>query len=180
MGIYVNFLRGVNMAGHCKIKMTSLLSLYKKLGYKDAVTYIQSGNVIFSSSDDIDKIAGKIESAILKEFGHTVPVMVRSLWEIEKIYRANPFLAIKEFNPSKSAVIFLYNEPDKTGISKVANVNYPPDMFEISGKEIFIYCPNGFGRTKLYTNFFEDKMKVTGTARNWKTLCSVRETALTF
>jgi uncharacterized protein (DUF1697 family) len=180
MGVYITFLRGVNMAGHSKIKMTSLQSLYKKLGYKDAVTYIQSGNVVFSSSENEDIIAGRIEKGILEEFGHNVPVMIRELKEIENIIQSNPFLGIKDFDPSRSAVIFLYSKPDKVQISKMEGINYPPDRYEISGREIFIYCPNGFGRTKLYTNFFEDKMKVTGTARNWKTIYAVREIALTY
>ena len=58
-------------------------------------------------------------------------------------------------------------------IQKVADVDYPPDKFKIIGNEIYTFCPNGFGKTKLYTNFFENKMKVTGTARNWKTITTL-------
>jgi len=168
------------MAGHCIIKMTDLSSLYRKLGYKDAVTYIQSGNVVFSSTESAEMIAGKIEREILKEFGHTVPVMVRTIGEIENIPGLNPFRSEKDYDPAKSSVIFLNSEPDKMQISKVADVNYPPDRFKIIGKEIFIYCPNGFGKTKLYTNFFEARMKVTGTARNWKTIAAITEIASGF
>jgi len=174
MSVKVTFLRGVNMAGNCTIKMADLLSLYRKLGYKDAVTYIQSGNVVFSSSESADSIAEKIENAILKKFSYTVPVMVRTDDELEKIYQMNPFLSEMDFDPGKCAAIFLYNDPDPGQLLKVADVNYPPDKFKIIGKEIFTYCPNGFGRTKLYTNFFENRMKVTGTARNWKTVTAIK------
>ncbi len=58
-------------------------------------------------------------------------------------------------------------------ILKVQDVDFPPDRFKIIGEEIHIYCPNGFGKTKLYTNFFEKKMGVTGTARNWKTVTTL-------
>jgi uncharacterized protein (DUF1697 family) len=180
MSVFITFLRGVNMAGHCTIKMTDLLSLYKKLGYQDAITYIQSGNVVFSSPDSAETIAGRIEKAILKEFGHTVPAMVRTIGEVEKITVKNPFLSEKDYDPAKSAVIFLYDEPDQGQLAKVADIDYPPDKFKIIGKEIFIYCPNGFGKTKLYTNFFENKMKVTGTARNWKTIGAITEIASGF
>jgi uncharacterized protein (DUF1697 family) len=71
------------------------------------------------------------------------------------------------------AVIFLHETPSEIQIEKVSNINYPPDKFQIIGSEIFIYCPNGFGKTKLYTNFFEKKMGVTGTARNWKTITTI-------
>jgi uncharacterized protein (DUF1697 family) len=175
MSVFVTFLRGVNMAGHCTIKMADLISLYKKLGFKDAVTYIQSGNVIFTSADNEETIASGIENAILKKFGYTVPVMVRTADEIQKINQLNPYIHDKDFDPAKSAVIFLYGEPDRDQLLKVADVNYPPDRFKVTGKEIFIYCPNGFGRTKLYTNFFENRMKVTGTARNWKTVTAIME-----
>jgi uncharacterized protein (DUF1697 family) len=75
------------------------------------------------------------------------------------------------------AVLFLHDEPSETQVQKVADINYPPDKFKIIGKEIFIYCPNGFGRTKLYTNFFEKKMGVIGTARNWKTITAILDIA---
>jgi uncharacterized protein (DUF1697 family) len=168
------------MAGHSTIKMADLLLLYKKIGYKDAVTYIQSGNVVFTLSDNEENIASKIEDAIRKKFGYEVTVIVRTAGEIEKINHLNPFLPEKDFDPAKSSVILLSEKPDKDQLSKVADVNYPPDRFKIIGKEIFIYCPNGFGRTKLYTNFFEDKMKVKGTARNWKTISAITGIALNF
>ena len=180
MSVFATFLRGVNMAGHCKIKMTDLSKLYRKLGYKNAVTYIQSGNVVLSSQESAEMIASKIEKGIMDEFGYTVPVMIRSVGEFEKIYRLNPFISENDFDPAKSSVIFLNSEPDQIQISKMAGVDYPPDRFFIIGKEIFIYCPNGFGRTKLYTNFFEARMKVTGTARNWKTVEAINEMILNF
>ena len=180
MSVKVTFLRGVNMAGHCTIKMADLLSLYKKLGFKDAVNYIQSGNVVFTSDYDVEKIASDIENAILKKFNYNVPVMVRTAEAIQKIKHLNPYLQDKDFEPAKSSVIFLLNEPDNDQLARVADINYPPDSFKIIGREIFIYCPNGFGRTKLYTNFFENKMKVTGTARNWKTMTAIAEIASDF
>jgi len=75
------------------------------------------------------------------------------------------------------AVVFLELKPSEEQILKVAGIDYPPDKFRIIGSEIYIYCPNGFGKTKLYTNFFEAKMKVTGTARNWTTVNKLLEMA---
>lgn len=163
------------MTGHNSIKMTDLALLYKDLGFSNAETYIQSGNVIFSyvgegSPSDISQI---IERAILEKFNYTVPVMVRSVKEIKELLSCNPFINEEKFDPSKMAVIFLNEEASDIQIQKVINVDYPPDRFEIIGKEIFIFCPNGFARTKLYTNFFEKKMGVKGTARNWKTITTI-------
>ena len=160
------------MAGHNSIKMTDLKALYKDLGFNDAETFIQSGNVIFSYSSDISvrDISLRIEAAIHQKYNYNVPVMIRTIAEMRKLISANPFLDEENFDPSKMAVVFLYENPSEAQLQKVKDVDYPPDKFRIIGSEIFIYCPNGFGRTRLYTNFFENKMKVKGTGRNWKTI----------
>lgn len=167
------------MAGHNKIQMTELSALYWKMGFKDVRTYIQSGNVIFSLDikTELQTVASEIESAILKKFNDAIPVLIRTTSEIKKVISANPFSNENNFDPARLAVIFLYEIPSEEKVDKVKNIDYPPDKFKIIGKEIFIYCPNGFGKTKLYTNFFENKMKVTGTARNWKTIKSILEIA---
>lgn len=167
------------MTGHNSLKMNDLSTLFKDLGYTDAVTYIQSGNVIFSKVDDLitSEIAFKIEKAIFERFNYNVPVMIRTTEEMKNFMSVNPFLAVENFEPSKMAVIFLYEDATEEQIQKVITIDYPPDKFKISGREIFIYCPNGFGRTKLYTNFFEKKMGATGTARNWKTITTILQIA---
>jgi uncharacterized protein (DUF1697 family) len=180
MQILISLLRGVNMAGHNKIKMTDLEALFEKLGFTDVETYIQSGNVIFNDLEDIPplEISAKIEEAILKKFEFNIPVLIRTAEDLKKVIRSNPFSVERNFNPEKLAVIFLYEMPLQTQIEKVSNVDYPPDKFYISGKEIFIYCPNGFGKTKLYTNFFENRMKVIGTGRNWKSVNTLYDLAI--
>lgn len=175
MSQYISFLRGVNMTGHNSIKMTDLSALYKDLGFSDAITYIQSGNVIFSRLDAerVSDIELKIEKAIKERFSHNVPVMIRKADELRNLISINPYLVEENFEPSKMAVIFLHEKVTNEQIQKVISIDYPPDKYKIIGCEIFIYCPNGFGRTKLYTNFFEKKMGVTGTARNWKTITTM-------
>jgi uncharacterized protein (DUF1697 family) len=103
--------------------------------------------------------------------------LIRTVEEMRKLISANPFIAQENFESSKMAVMLLYEKTTKAQIQKVIDIDYPPDKFKIIGKEIFIYCPNGFGRTKLYTNFFEKKMGVTGTARNWKTITTILQIA---
>jgi uncharacterized protein (DUF1697 family) len=175
MQTYISFLRGVNMTGHNSIKMTDLAALFVKLGLMDAETYIQSGNVIFSDTGGIstNALSITIEKAILESFSYDIPVMIRTNKELHDLFSSNPFLEESNFDPAKMAVIFLHDTPSDSQIQKVANIDYPPDKFRIIGKDIFIYCPNGFGRTKIYTNFFERKMGVTGTGRNWKTITTI-------
>jgi uncharacterized protein (DUF1697 family) len=179
MHTYISFLRGVNMTGHNVIKMTELALLYNSLGFIDAKTYIQSGNVIFSTAECLSEhaISEKIEKSIMAKFSYDIPVMIRSVHDLRTILAVNPFLDENNFDPSKMAVMFLHEKAVEEQIRKVENIDYPPDKFSIIGREIYVYCPNGFGRTKLYTNFFENKMGVTGTARNWKTVSTLFQTA---
>jgi uncharacterized protein (DUF1697 family) len=176
---YISFLRGVNMTGHNSIKMTDLTALYVKLGFKDAKTYIQSGNVVFGYDADltVTELSLTIEKTILDKFNYNIPVMTRSVDQLQDLFSVNPFLEEKEFNPAKMAVIFLHEKPSKDQILKIAGVDYPPDKFKIIGSDIHIFCPNGFGKTKIYTNFFEKRMGVIGTARNWKTITTLLDIA---
>jgi uncharacterized protein (DUF1697 family) len=179
MNIYISFLRGVNMTGHNSVKMTDLAALYRDLAFHLPETYIQSGNVVFGCDRAVRpvEIALEIEAAIRKSFGYEVPVMIRSIPEMRSILSLNPFLQEVNFDPVKTAVIFLHENLSDAQIQKVAGVDYPPDKFKIIGQEIYTFCPNGFGKTKLYTNFFENKMKVKGTARNWKTITTLLDLA---
>jgi uncharacterized protein (DUF1697 family) len=167
------------MTGHNSIKMADLSALYISIGLKDAETYIQSGNVIFSDPGDrhMSVIVADIEQAILERYNYIIPVMIRTNQELIDLFSLNPFLGETNFDPAKMAVLFLHEKPSESQIQKVADIDYPPDKFKVIGREIFVYCPNGFGRTKLYTNFFEKKMGVIGTGRNWKTIITILKIA---
>jgi len=178
MDTYITLLRSVNMTGHNVIKMTSLANLLRKIGYADVETYIQSGNIVLTcNNSNRDNVSSMIRNAILAEFNLDIAVITCTSDDMTKIISANPFLEEPGFDPSKMAVLFLDLKPTYAQIQKVSGINYPPDKFHINGSEIYVYCPNGFGKTKLYTNFFEAKMKVTGTARNWRTVNKLQEMA---
>jgi uncharacterized protein (DUF1697 family) len=178
MEIYITMLRGINMTGHNTIKMTGLAGLFRQIGYTDAETYIQSGNIVFTClNGNIDDVSSGIRKAILSEFNLNIAVITRTSDEMEKIISTNPFQEETGFDPSRMAVLFLEHKPSEEQIRKIAGIDYPPDKFHINGSEIYLYCPNGFGKTKIYTNFFEAKMKVTGTARNWRTVNKLMEMA---
>jgi uncharacterized protein (DUF1697 family) len=179
MKTYISFLRGINMTGHNIIQMADLKVLYQMLGFEDVETYIQSGNVIFRSSKNIEKsdISLMIEEAITLKYNYRVPVMIKTVAELHSLLSVNPFLNEESFDPAKMAVIFVREELSRQRIEKVSNLDYPPDKFRIVGNEIFIWCPNGFGRSKIYTGFFEKKMGINGTGRNWKTITTLLDIA---
>lgn len=175
---YIALLRGINVSGHNKIKMTELKKLFIDLGYHDVLTYIQSGNVIFKSNiKESILIEDTIISAISRHFGYAIKVMVLNKNELTTIFDSNPFL---DKNPtmdiSKLYVAILNESPDLTGIPSIEIVvASTDDEFQIIGNAIYLYCPNGYGNTKLNNNLFEKKLHVSATVRNWKTISKLVE-----
>ncbi len=171
METYIVMLRGINIGGHNMIKMTRLEEIFAEMNFKNIRTYIQSGNVIFESKKtDQKKLAKQIESEIMKSTGLQVSVIIRNRSEIKHVLENNPFLTNRNEDINRLFVTFLDMEPNPDDIKKAQEGNYDSDEFEVSGKEIYGFCPNGYGKTKLNTNFFEKKFKTTATARNWKTV----------
>ena len=171
MGIYICILRGINVSGHKLIKMDALKKLFEELKFQNVRTYIQSGNVVFESKKvDTKSLENKIEKQILKTFGFEVPVLVKEKDEFKKVIDHNPFLTKRNEDDSKLHVTFLSSEPDTANISKLSDIKFNNDEFVISEKSIYLFCPDGYGNTKLSNNFFENKLKVSATTRNWKTI----------
>jgi uncharacterized protein (DUF1697 family) len=175
MQTYISILRGINVSGQKKMLMTDLAKLYEDLGFKEIVTYIQSGNVIFKMDKKFTnvKLAKLIEDKITVTYNFQVPVIIRTLKELQHIVAVNPF--IKE-DIDSLYVTFLSNSPSAINLEKLDNVSFLPDRFEILDKEIFLSV-SSYGNTKLSNNFFENKLKVTATTRNWKTVIKLLELA---
>ncbi len=170
MQTYISILRGINVSGQKLLKMDALKAMYENLKFKNVKTYIQSGNVIFQFSEKNNQELEKlIEKTILKTFAFEVPIMVKGINEIENVLNHNPFVNKRKEDITKLHVTFLSEEPEQTLINKLKEGQYNSDEFIIVGKTVYLFCPNGYGNTKLNTNFFENKLKVKATTRNWKT-----------
>jgi uncharacterized protein (DUF1697 family) len=153
------------------IKMDALKKMYSDLGFVNIYTYIQSGNVVFQfKKSSSAKLENTIKDAISNEFGFDVPVLVKDTDEMQIVLKNNPFLKKKDVDLTKLHVTLLSQLPGQTDLSKLKEYSFFPDEFIISEKTIYLYCPNGYGNTKLNNNFFENKLKVTATTRNWKTV----------
>ena len=177
---FISILRGINVGGQKKILMSDLKVLYQSLQFKDVETYIQSGNVVFKSDTKFSdtEMAKEIEKAIEKKYGFQVPVIIRRKKELQNIISDNPFLKDKNIDTKKLHVTFLSNLPDKTNIESIGNIDFLPDQFIIKGKEIYLHIPESYGETKLSNNFFEKKLKVSATTRNWNTVNKLFEASL--
>ena len=172
MATFISILRGINVSGQKKILMADLKALYERLNLKNVQTYIQSGNVVFeyAQEDNNIAIAKIIENAIEKEYDFQVPVLVKQADDLKSTIKNNPFTKEAGTDASRVAVTFLESQPTSENLKKLEGVDYPPDRFVIDGLNIYIYCPKSYGNSKLSNNFFENKLKVRATTRNWKTI----------
>jgi uncharacterized protein (DUF1697 family) len=179
MHTYISILRGINVSGQKKIEMAGLKDLYEQLSFKDVSTYIQSGNIVFKSDERrTDQLVEQLEQAISKKYKFHVPVIIRSLEELNTVIASNPFTKDNSIDIEKLHVTFLREAPEKTRLESIQTTAYSPDRFIAGAEEIFVYCPGGYGNTKLNNNFFENKLKVTATTRNWKTVNKLAEMAV--
>ncbi|MBI3579002.1 MAG: DUF1697 domain-containing protein [Ignavibacteriales bacterium] len=175
MKTFVSLLRGINVSGQKKIAMDDLKKLYESLGFKKVQTYIQSGNVVFQSSEtDTSKLIQKIQAKIKKFFEFDVVVFITTPKDLRRIIADNPFGKQED---NKVAVLFLSGKPKDVPMDELEKAKQKLEEFQIQGKEIFISCPGGFGRSKLTTNLFEKKLKLSGTARNMNTVNKLLEIA---
>jgi uncharacterized protein (DUF1697 family) len=181
MQTYISILRGINVSGQRKILMADLKALYESLGLSDVRTYIQSGNVVFATDMTASNtdLARTLEQAIAKQYLFNVPVIVRNTAEMRQILETNPFARREGIQTEKLHVTFLAEAPPVKELEKVRALNYSPDEFVISGTEVFLHCPGGYGETKLSNKFFENKLKVSATTRNWNTVNKLVELATT-
>ncbi|MDQ4141433.1 MAG: DUF1697 domain-containing protein [Bacteroidota bacterium] len=171
MQTYFALLRGINVSGQKMMKMSDLLDLFKGLHFKNARTYVQSGNVVFQAENqNIASLQEQIATAITEKFQFSVPVLVKNQTEWSWILQNNPFVNERNEDSTKLHVTLLAGEPNAAIIAKIDPAQYVPDEFRIVGNIIYLYCPNGYGRTKLHNNFFESKFKLAATTRNWKTV----------
>jgi uncharacterized protein (DUF1697 family) len=175
---YIALLRGINVGGHKIIKMDQLRKAFEGLGFEDVATYVQSGNVVFKSpknnSADLSK---KIEEMLLRGFNMSVPVIVRTAEEVDDVLRNNPFLKERGIDVSRLHVTFLSLTPQKAAIKGPDRIAAGTDRFHCRGQEIYLYCPNGFGGTKLSINAFERVLSAGATTRNWNTVNKLYEMA---
>ncbi|MEN8138630.1 MAG: DUF1697 domain-containing protein [Bacteroidota bacterium] len=177
----IAILRAINVGGKRKILMADLKVLFKDLEFCDIKTYIQSGNVIFSSIKEItdNEISQRIENAISEKYEFDVPVIIRKVSELEQVILSNSFYQEKEIDVKKLHLTFLKEKPSLENRLKTEAYDYSPDKFVINDKNVFIFCDGKYHQSKLTNNFFENKLKVSATTRNWKTVLKLLELSKT-
>jgi uncharacterized protein (DUF1697 family) len=174
MPVVISMLRGVNLGSHNRIKMDALRALYESLKLENPRTYVQSGNVIFRTKErNMKRLATTIEQAMEKTLKFRPAVIVRTLDELRQAIAATPFDSSRKLEPGKILVTFLANQPPAEAAAGLARFKSHPEEIHLKGRELYIYFPNGAGRSKLPWSQVEKLLKVTGTARNWNSVMAM-------
>ena len=164
-------LRGINVSGQKMIKMEALRKMFEEMKFKNVRTYIQSGNILFEDKGKPHSTLEKqIHKKIMDTFGFDVKVLVIDKDEIEKAIDGNDFVNKRKEDITKMHITFLSEEPIKANIDKLKDWTHLDDEFIIKGRIVYLFCPKGYGVSKLSNNFFESKLKVDATTRNWRTV----------
>lgn len=173
----IAILRGINVGGNRPILMADLKTLFGEMGFMNVKTYIQSGNVIFNSPPELSNhdISTKVEKAIWDIYNFEVPVIVRSVAEIEQAAEKNPFAKEKEVDIKQLHLTFLKESPTKENRVIAESADSGMDRFAIDDDHVFIFCDGKYHQSKLINGFFERKLQVSATTRNWKTVLKIIE-----
>lgn len=171
MTTHLALLRGINVSGHNMMKMDALKTTLEAIGFKNVLTYIQSGNVFVDSEDENAAAVGfKIKQEIFKAFGHEVPVVVIGKSDLEICFKNNTFLKEKEIDTKKLYVAFISSVLRSDSINDLKISQVKPDEASIDANRIYIKYAVGAGKTRLDQKYIEKKLNVTATIRNWNTV----------
>jgi uncharacterized protein (DUF1697 family) len=172
----VALLRGINVGGKHLVKMDQLTRTVEALGHKDVVTYLQSGNVVFTAGNVmVETLRSDIASSLEDTFGFEIPVVVRAGPAIRSVATAHPF-ADRAQVPKELSVLFLASEPSTTAVADLDPNRGGQDSFVVDGAEVYLHLESA-ARTKLSLPWFERQLGITGTVRNWNTVLALAELA---
>ncbi|WDT75962.1 MAG: DUF1697 domain-containing protein [Candidatus Manganitrophus sp.] len=173
---FVALLRGINVSGRKKIQMADLQKSFETLGFDGVRSYLQSGNVIFRSRrTDAKKLASDIKARIGKDFGHDVDVLVLSAQEINRVAGSNSLFPRLGKDATLFHATFLFQPVSKADFEKLNLPAQPGEQAVLIGQVVLLFCPHGYGRTKLNNSFFEKKLGAPATTRNWRTVLALQE-----
>lgn len=176
MTSHIALLRSINV-GNNALKMERLRSICQDLGCADVRTYVQSGNLLFSSRDKSSQLSELIENQLLGETRLPVSVIVKTRAQWKRIVDGNPFLTASGADPKTLHVTFLTKAATKAGLSALAAIESGADRWHAAADIIYLHCPKGYGRTKLSNTAIEKKLALRATTRNWTTVQTLYEMA---
>ena len=168
---HIALLRAVNLPGHNKIGMADLKAFVIGLGFTDAQTLLQSGNIVFSGGTrTTTSLEQTLERAAAKQLGLETDFIVRTAKEWQAIIDANPFPREAKDDPSHLLAVILKDEVSAANVTALQKAIVGREVVRAKGRCLYVVFPDGIGRSKLTTAMTEKKLGTRGTARNWNTV----------
>ena len=173
----VALLRGINVGGSGRVTMADLRAVVREAGHPHATTYLQTGNVILP--DVVDRpvdVAAALERAIARGLGLDTRVIVRTADELTAVVEADP-LGAPGRDPARRLVTFLVEAPPPGALDALDPAALAPEEFRLEGRELYLWCPGGAGRSPLARLPWDRLLQTPGTARNWNTVTRLQALA---
>lgn len=169
MGRFVVLLRGVNLAGRNRVSMPALREALEEAGFEDVRTYVQSGNVVLSSSVKPETVRRKVEEVIAECFGLEIAVVVRTRAELAAVVKRNPLGKVAT-EPKRYQVAFLSAKLPANVVRELEEVAAAEEQVVVAGREVYAWHPGTIARSKLWAKLAGKTLGVTATSRNWTTV----------
>lgn len=178
MPVLISLLRGINVGGHAKIGMDALRKLCTSLGFEKPQTYIQSGNIVFKTSErELDVVAARLKQALEKKFACSPDVILRTIPEFRAVLAKNPFAKRTDVPPNKLLVFFLAANPARDARKNLPLLAIQPEELHLIDRHLYIHFPNGVGKSKLPWARVDKALGTRGTGRNWNSVLKILQIA---
>ncbi|WP_137992615.1 DUF1697 domain-containing protein [Streptomyces vilmorinianum] len=176
---YAALLRGINVGGHRRVPMAELRSLLEELGHRNVRTYLQSGNVVFTTDADEpadEELAAALEDAVEKHFGFRVDCLVRGAEYLAAVADACPFPAA-ELEAKQVHVTYFSEQAGRERFALIDQAAFLPEEFRLGDRCLYLYAPEGLGRSKLAEALSRPALVkgIVATSRNWNTVVKLVE-----
>lgn len=170
-------LRGINVGGRNAIPMKRLRELCAQLGWQNVQTYIQSGNLVYDAAGTPRDHEAALETAVLDVLGLSVPVIARSASQLQQLINANPFADIADAQPSRVMLVLSKATAHAGAVQKLQQHSTQGEQVKAAGDALWIYFPQGQGKSKLTMPLLDRLVGSTVTTRNWRTMLKLNDMA---
>jgi uncharacterized protein (DUF1697 family) len=172
----IALLRGINLGPKRRVPMAELRARLSEAGFDHVRTYVQSGNIVLDSDLPPEELERSLFRLIDQQFGLEVPVVSRTAEELAAVVELDPLGEVAH-EPKRYQVSFLSGELSAQKVEELRGVRVDPEALHVEPREIYAWHPEGVARSKLWNKLAGSGLGVTATARNWTTVCTLREMA---
>jgi len=168
----IALLRGINIGPNKRVAMAELRELCTGAGFADVATYVQSGNLVFSSQARPQRLEAELERLIAERFGFEVGVLVRTRDELAEVVARNPLAGVAN-EPKRYQVTFLATKAPAELVESLSAVAASSERVEVIGREVYAWHPAGVARSKLWAKLASTGLGIKATSRNWTTVTTL-------